>query len=100
MAQPINGVWWTLPVELGFYLLLPFLGLIARWVNWVALLAAAVLVTVGWRAFWFALQRRGDLPLNFTRPRFIAWSFADIHLGIQPEFFDAIFGPFLGAVGA
>ena len=54
MAQPINGVWWTLPVELGFYLLLPFLGLMARWANWVVLLAAAVLITVGWRAFWFA----------------------------------------------
>ena len=54
MAQPINAVWWTLPVELGFYLLLPFLGLMALWVNWVVLLAAAVLVTVGWRAFWFA----------------------------------------------
>ena len=45
------------------------------------------------------LQRRGDLPLTFTGPRFIAWSFADIHLGIQPEFFDAIFVRFSASLG-
>ena len=33
MAQPINGVWWTLPVELGFYLLLPLVGLLLRYVS-------------------------------------------------------------------
>ena len=30
LAQPINGVWWTLPVELGFYLLLPLIGILVR----------------------------------------------------------------------
>ena len=29
MAEPLNLVWWTLPVELGFYLILPLLGLIS-----------------------------------------------------------------------
>ena len=52
MAQPINGVWWTLPVELGFYLLLPLIGLLLRYVTWAALLAGAVMITVGWRAGW------------------------------------------------
>lgn len=55
MAQPINGVWWTLPVELGFYLLLPLLGLMVRYVGWVPVLCAAVMMTVGWRAGWFVL---------------------------------------------
>ena len=53
MAQPINGVWWTLPVELGFYLLLPFVGLLVRYVTWTTVLAGAALITVGWRAGWF-----------------------------------------------
>ena len=26
MVEPLNLVWWTLPVELGFYLILPLLG--------------------------------------------------------------------------
>ena len=53
MAEPINLVWWTLPVELSFYLLLPLLGLLARQVAWNRLLAAAVMITLGWRAAWF-----------------------------------------------
>jgi peptidoglycan/LPS O-acetylase OafA/YrhL len=30
MAEPLNLVWWTLPVELSFYLILPLLGVISR----------------------------------------------------------------------
>jgi peptidoglycan/LPS O-acetylase OafA/YrhL len=33
MVQPLNGVWWTLPVELGFYLILPLLGMMSRFVD-------------------------------------------------------------------
>ena len=51
MAAPLNGVWWTLPVELGFYLLLPFLGLCAGFINWRILLLSSLLITLGWR-FW------------------------------------------------
>ena len=51
MAAPLNGVWWTLPVELGFYLLLPFLGWCAGFINWRILLLTSLLITLGWR-FW------------------------------------------------
>jgi peptidoglycan/LPS O-acetylase OafA/YrhL len=51
MAAPLNGVWWTLPVELGFYLLLPLLGWCAGFINWRALLVGSLLITLGWR-FW------------------------------------------------
>ena len=51
MAVPLNGVWWTLPVELGFYLLLPLLGWCAAFINWRVLLLSSLLITLGWR-FW------------------------------------------------
>ena len=53
MAEPINLVWWTLPVELSFYLLLPLIGVLARHVSWRGLLVGAVMITLGWRAAWF-----------------------------------------------
>lgn len=55
IAPMLNGVWWTLPVEWNFYLLLPLLGLAfarARW--W--LIALGVLVAVlGFRLFCYDL---------------------------------------------
>ena len=54
MAAPLNGVWWTLPVELGFYLILPLLGWAAGWINWRVLLVSSVLVTLGWRYWIFS----------------------------------------------
>ena len=39
--------------ELGFYLLLPLIGILVRHVTWMALLAGAAMITVGWRAGWF-----------------------------------------------
>jgi peptidoglycan/LPS O-acetylase OafA/YrhL len=53
MAQPINGVWWTLPIELGFYVLLPFIGWAVRRIGWKVMLAVAVAVTLGWRGILF-----------------------------------------------
>ncbi len=46
VAPLLNGVWWSLPVEWNFYLVLPLLGLLFARVGWrwavLALLAAAV----------------------------------------------------------
>lgn len=49
----INGVYWTLPVEFGFYLLLP---LLAWWLpgrRWIALLVLALVLTIGYRLLVF-----------------------------------------------
>jgi peptidoglycan/LPS O-acetylase OafA/YrhL len=54
MATPINLVWWTLPVELGFYALLPLLGLLVRIIGWRWLLCLAMAVTLGWRMWLFS----------------------------------------------
>lgn len=51
MATPLNGVWWTLPVELGFYLCLPLVGVATAWCRWPILLGGSLLVTLMWR-YW------------------------------------------------
>lgn len=46
---PINGVWWTLPVELGFYLLLPGFVAIQRRLGWLLVVGMGFLISFGWR---------------------------------------------------
>jgi peptidoglycan/LPS O-acetylase OafA/YrhL len=53
MVEPLNLVWWTLPVELGFYLILPLLGVISRFIDWRMMLLLALLMTMSWRAWIF-----------------------------------------------
>lgn len=53
MVEPLNLVWWTLPVELGFYLILPLLGLMSRFVDWRVMLISALLITLSWRSWVF-----------------------------------------------
>ncbi len=49
MTRPFNAVWWTLPLELGFYLLLPGLVWLARRITWQAVVLTALGVTLFWR---------------------------------------------------
>lgn len=52
-VSPLNGVWWTLPIEFSFYLVLPLLaGLLRGW-RVLALLVLAMGIMVAWR--WFAI---------------------------------------------
>ena len=46
---PINGVWWTLPIEFSFYLVLPLLALLLRPGRWWLLLAGSLVVMYLWR---------------------------------------------------
>ncbi len=48
-VQPLNGVWWTLPVELAFYLLLPALVALQRVTAWGWVLLGGALVSIAWR---------------------------------------------------
>lgn len=75
-VTPLVGVWWTLPVEFGFYLLLPLLAPLLRPGRWPWLLALATGLSIvyrGWtgahfealgsdRAFLAAVQLPGTLP--------------------------------------
>lgn len=46
---PINGVWWTLPIEFSFYLVLPLLALLLHPRRWWLLLAGSLLSMYFWR---------------------------------------------------
>ncbi len=50
----INGVWWTLPIELSFYLLLPLIASLAAWNRKIPLLLISLFATVAWR--WYVLD--------------------------------------------
>ena len=55
MVAPLNLVWWTLPIELSFYLLLPLLGWCAGFINWRVLLLSSLLITLVWRFLIFSM---------------------------------------------
>jgi peptidoglycan/LPS O-acetylase OafA/YrhL len=48
-TAPMNAVWWTLPVELGFYLVVPFLVVLASRVGPVAVVVGGLAITMIWR---------------------------------------------------
>ena len=48
-SQSFNPVWWTLPLELQFYLVFPLLTLVAPRVGWRALVATAIGSSLLWR---------------------------------------------------
>jgi peptidoglycan/LPS O-acetylase OafA/YrhL len=60
----INGVWWTLPIELSFYLLLPVFSFLASPRHKVLLMMASMLSMVSWR--WYivgVLEPTSQVPV-------------------------------------
>lgn len=54
-----NDVWWTLPIELSFYLCLPFLVLMYRRIGFMNTFLVTVVITFGWR-IWVAVLHDQD----------------------------------------
>jgi peptidoglycan/LPS O-acetylase OafA/YrhL len=54
-VAPLVGVWFTLPIEFSFYLILPFLAPLIDRRRWPWLLMGAVAVTAGFRMAMFAV---------------------------------------------
>jgi len=52
-VTPMVGVWWTLPVEMGFYLLLPVLAPFLRPRRWIPVLLGGMALSVAYR-IWAA----------------------------------------------
>lgn len=68
-VQPLNGVWWTLPVELTFYLILPLLARLLTAVNRLIFISVMVAVTLGYRALVIHWSS-GDPTLPFLVGQF------------------------------
>ncbi len=61
-VTPLVGVWFTLPIEFAFYLLLPFLAVLIDRRRWPWLLLGAVLLTIAYRVTMHALV--ADEPIE------------------------------------
>lgn len=61
-TQPINGVWWTLPVEFLFYLLLPILMIGMIRLKPINFILISILITISYR--YFSYQYFSDLPVS------------------------------------
>lgn len=61
-VEPINLVWWTLPIEFAFYLALPFLALLLRPQRGLWLLAGCLAAMYLWRHG--VILRLADAPLQ------------------------------------
>jgi len=59
-VYPVVGVWWTLPVELSFYLVLPLIALFLRPGRWVLLLFLCIPLSMVFR-YWGA-SLLGEIP--------------------------------------
>jgi len=65
-VRPMVGIWWTLPVELSFYLLLPLIAFFMRPGRWLVFLLGGVLFSVlyrSWSAYHFAAAPEGSIFL-------------------------------------
>ncbi|MFC3156799.1 acyltransferase family protein [Gilvimarinus japonicus] len=49
MTSPINGVWWTLPIELSFYAVLPLIILLQRKCGWIKATFICFSLAILWR---------------------------------------------------
>lgn len=61
-ATPLNGVWWTLPIEFSFYLALPLLAWALSTSRWWMLCAGSLLLMIGWRHLVVVLLADAPIP--------------------------------------
>ncbi len=62
----INGAWWTLPIEFGFYLILPLFAVLLKPGRGLAMLAFCLCIMVGYRYAIYSVYLTTDVPL-YTR---------------------------------
>ncbi len=83
--QLINGVYWTLPVELSFYIALPILFILLQRIGWFYFMLATIILVFSYRVFLFFLMQpvdarnvkvvaMGQLPGRFDDFVFGMWS--------------------------
>jgi peptidoglycan/LPS O-acetylase OafA/YrhL len=60
-VSPLVGVWWTLPVELSFYLVLPFIAAFMRPTRWLFFLLICIVLSMVYRT-WTVEHFVADTP--------------------------------------
>lgn len=63
-VAPINGVWWTLPIEFSFYLALPWLAFLLKPRRWLMLLLTSFVVMWIWRHAVILSLADSPIPLR------------------------------------
>jgi len=63
MTKPAISAWWTLPVELAFYLLLPFIILLVRKFGLKTIILVSFVITIAWR-FGLMMVYKGENYLD------------------------------------
>lgn len=81
-TTPINLVWWTLPIEFSFYLLLPLLALLLRPGRWWLLLAGSLLAMWLWRHTIILRLAEAPIQLRVYSSYQLAGSFDMFGLGM------------------
>jgi peptidoglycan/LPS O-acetylase OafA/YrhL len=80
-VRPVVGLWWTLPVELGFYILLPFIAPLLRLKRWLLFLSLAIPLSFAYR-YWAAAQFAEISPhISFLVASQLPGSLAEFLLG-------------------
>jgi len=77
-VQPMVGLWWTLPVEFSFYLLLPFIASFMRPGRWLVFLLGGILLSM--------LYRIWSVDHFATAPEGAVFLAASLLPGSLPEF--------------
>jgi len=107
-VQPMVGIWWTLPVEFSFYLLLPLIASFMRPAKWMILLVGGILLSIvyrlwaadhfadesGARIFLVAYQIPGVLPeflLGASAALLVQWLDLRTEIRLSAGFLDAVF---------
>lgn len=63
-VAPLVGVWFTLPIEFAFYLLLPFLAPLIDRRRWPWLLIGALAITISYRYFMYLAVADDPVPIQ------------------------------------
>lgn len=72
----INGVWWTLPVELNFYLALPLLFLVVRKIGIIYFTIAAIAVSIAYKMMIFP-------SISLKETAYKVWLFGQLNARID-----------------
>lgn len=81
-TAPLNGVWWTLPIEFSFYLLLPFFSFLLHPQRWWWLLAGSLLSMWLWRHSVIVQLADAPIPMRVISAYQLAGSFDMFGLGM------------------